>query len=186
MKIKVKFEKYRVILLLLIALVIFSVFFYVFYIPKPITSLDFYGIPIYFRSDLRQAAKVPVYPNEDSVRKELMNSSVQNITFAYKLSNTTEDSYYRIEAFEIAQNLYYGYRVLVKTIPGFDVMNISSYENLSGKIENPVIALVIPTYSNETSVTVTSNHTIFVRAKTLDDFDLATEKLLISALGLKV
>jgi hypothetical protein len=167
-------------------LALFLIFFYIFYVPKPITTWNFYGVILNFRVDLREASKIPVYPSEDVVNTQLMNPLVKNITIVYKPSSPKDNSYYAAEAFEIATKLYYGYRALEYEMPKFITMNVSSYENLPGKIQNPIIALVAPSYSNETAVVVDPGHIVFIKAKNLQEFDLATVKFLMSALRIKV
>jgi hypothetical protein len=186
MQLKLKLTRNRSIFILLLFLAIFSVFFYILYVPKPITAVNFYGVILNFRADLREASKIPVYPSEDVVNTQIMNPLVKNITIAFKPSSPQENSYYAVEAYEIAKTLYYGYRTLEYDIPNFTTMNVSSYDNLAGKIQNPIIALVAPTYSNETSVVVDPGHIIFIKAKNSKDFDLATVKFLMSALRIKV
>jgi hypothetical protein len=176
----------RIIFILLLLIAAFSMFFYIFYVPKPITVWNFYDVMLNFRADLREASKIPVYPSENVVNTQIMNPLVKNITIAFVPSTPKENSYYAIEAFEIATKLYYGYRTLEYEIPSFTTMNVSSYENLSGKIQNPIIALVAPSYSNETVVVVDPGHIIFIKAKSLQEFDLATIKFLMSALQIKV
>ena len=186
MRFKFKITRNRVFFILIFFLIAFSIFYYISYIPKPITSRYFYGIKLNFRADLRQASKIPVYPIEDVVNTELINPLVKNITIVYKFSTPEENSYYAIEAFEIANKLYYAYRVSGYDVPKFITMNVSSYENLPGKIQNPIIALVAPSYSNETAVIADTGHIVFIKAKNLKEFDLATVKFLMSALRIEV
>jgi hypothetical protein len=173
------------IFILLIISAMAAAFFYVFYFPKPITSVDFYGVILNFRADLREAEKIPLYPNESAVNALLMDGSVRNITIAFKPSNE-ENSYFALEATEIVTKLYYAYKTLGHVMPKFMSINVSSYENLSGTPQNPMIALVAPSVSNETDVIVSSNNVISVKAKSFNDFDLATIKMIMAALKIKV
>lgn len=186
MQLKFRLTRNRIIFILLLALAIFSIFFYVFYVPKPITTWNFYGVVLNFRADLREASKIPVYPSEDVVNTEIMNPLVKNITIVFIPSAPKENSYYALEAFEITKTIYYGYRTLEYEMPNFTTMNVSSYENLPGKIQNPIIALVAPAYSNETAVVVDPGHIVFIKAKSLQEFDLVTVKFLMSALRIRI
>jgi hypothetical protein len=186
MKVKFRLTRNKIILLLIFLAVASSIFYYIFYFPKPITSWNFYDVILTFRIDLREADKIPVYPVEGVVNTEIMNPLVKNITIAFIPSTPQENSYYAVEAFEIATKLYYGYRTLEYEIPNFTAINISSYEGLSGKIQNPIIVLVGPLYANETAVVADPGHVIFIKAKKLQDFDLVTEKFLLAALNIKL
>ena len=60
-------------------------------------------------------------------------------------------------------------------------MEVESYEHLPGKIQNPIIAIVPPPYSDETAIR-NEGHVTFLKAKTYEDLDLVTNKLLMIAL----
>jgi len=183
--IKIKIQKRVLIIFFVIIAVSFSVvIFYMSYKPyEPITAVNYYGKIINFRVDLRKADGIPVYPSDSALYLELMHPLVQNITIAVKPVNGTENAYYGIEAFEITK-LLYGY-ARIGTKPGFNAINVSSYEHLPGKIQNPIIALVHPVYSDETAIRI-ENHVIFIKAKNYEEFDLATVKFLIVALGIEL
>jgi hypothetical protein len=155
---------------------------------KPITTLDYKGIPIGFRQDLREAIKVPLYPNDEYLRIGLIHPLVQNITIAFKDVNKTEDPYYSLEGVEIVSKLKVAYGfVNPPTYPNFTAVEVTSYENLPGKIQIPIIALIHPEYANETSVRFDANaHVVYIQGKTHKDFDLATIRFLIAALDIQV
>jgi len=161
---------------------------YFYFGPKPVqplTSIQYYNTVLNFRADLREANKVPVYPYEQAVRNEFMNQLVENVTFVFKPSSGTENAIYRLEIIEIIRNLNIGYS-RIKTAPHFNVVAVSSYDDLFNQtMNNPVIALVGPTYTNETSVTM-GFHTVYIRGTDLRNFDLATEKFLMAALDIKI
>jgi hypothetical protein len=180
---KLKFTKNRIIFILALSVIVFIALYYYFFVPKPITSVQYGNYILNFRSDLREASKVPVYPSEDALYLEMMHGLVQNVTIAFKPTNDG-DAIYSVEAFEITYKLRLGYMIR-NFNPGFNSMNVSSYENLPGKIQNPIIALVHPVYSNETSIRV-EGHVVTIKGKTLEDFDLAVDKFLMVTLGIEV
>jgi hypothetical protein len=86
----------------------------------------------------------------------------------------------------IAYKLRFGY------IPNFNVVNVTSYENLTATSNNSKIALIHPIYSNVTLVRLEDN-VIYIQGKSatsekeqLRNFDLAVVKFLMVALGIKV
>ena len=164
--------------------------------PKPITSWDYRGNTVNFRVDLREADKVPVYPHETGVYLDIMHPLVQNITIAFKDAGSSENPYYVVEEFEIINKMRiaYGYILGTKTesgyiasqdIPTFNAIEVSSYENLPGKIQNPIIALVHPVYANETSVR-NEGHVTVISGKTPHEFDLAVAKFLMVILDIEL
>lgn len=183
-RIRIKISRNQIIFLTATCVSILLVVVYYFYYPKPITSWNYHGHIIGFRADLKEAEKIPVYPSEEAVYKELMNSFVENVTIAFKPADEKENPYYILEEVEIVQKLYLGYKILGYE-PKFNGLPIDSYENLSGTPSNPIIALVHPVYSNETLIEL-KNHIIFVKAKDYKDFDLATIKLIMVALDITV
>jgi hypothetical protein len=157
----------------------------------PLYSLNYHGMKISFRINLRDAKDVKVYPSENAVRDEIMNQFVDNITIVYK-PNESINSHYAVEVFEIVNKLAVAYRLKFGYIPNFNVVNVTSYENLTGSSSNPKIALVHPIYSNETSVRL-DNHVIYIQGQNatswqdqLKNFDLATVKFLMVALGIRI
>jgi len=63
--------------------------------------------------------------------------------------------------------------------------NKTTYDNLPGKIQHPLIAIIHPVYANQTRVFAAPGHVIFVEATSYRGLDLAVGKLLISALKIK-
>lgn len=182
--VKIRITRNRLILLLISLVLISSILFYYMYVPKPILSWDFLGNKVYFRANLREAAKVPVYPNEWHVYNEIVHTLVDNVTFVFKPTDEKGNPYYILEEMEIIQKLKLVYNEL-KINPGFNGHPVESYENLPGKIQNPIIALVHPDFSNETAVIV-KDHVIYIKGKTNRDFDLATIKFLMIAMSINL
>jgi hypothetical protein len=193
-KIKLKFSKNAKIAAVAVTILVLAVaayyaapVLYNVYWPKPITSWNYHGMIVNFRADLRESAKVPVYPGEDYVYLDLVHALADNVTFAYMYVNGTlengvnPNSYYILEIVQIVQNIIPAYEYAWKFTPSFDSMNVTSYENLPGKIQNPIIAIVPPAYSNETAIR-NEGHVTFLKAKTYEDLDLVVTKLLMIAL----
>ncbi|MCS7106303.1 MAG: hypothetical protein NZ942_03235 [Candidatus Aenigmarchaeota archaeon] len=185
-KIKLKISKSRLILIFIIcALLIIS--FNTFKnqeLKKPITSWYYDGYLLEFRSDLREAQKVKVYPSEEAVYQQLFNPKVKNITIAFKSAGERENPYYIIEEMEIIQKLYVAYKKRNIKL-NFNGLEVENYERLYGKEENPIIALVHPVFSNETLIEL-KNHVIFLKAKNYHDFDLVAIKLIMIGLNITV
>ena len=188
---KVKITRQRAILFASILIVSILLALFIQQVKLPIYSLNYYGTKINFRINLREAKDVAVYPSEEAVRDEIMNQFVENITIVYKPYELI-NSHYAVEVFEIVNKLAVAYRLRFGYLPNFNVVNVTSYENLTATPNNPKIALVHPIYSNETSVRLEDN-IIYIQGKNakswqeqLRNFDLATVKFLIVALGIKV
>ena len=180
---KIGFNRNRIIFILALSAIAFAVLYYQFFVPKPITSVQYGNYILNFRADLREASKVPVYPAEDALYREMMHGLVQNVTIAFKPTNG-DDALYAVEAFEITYKLRLGYTVRDFNV-GFNSMAVNSYENLPGKIQNPIIAIVHPVYANETSVRV-DGHVVTIKGKTPGELDLAVSKFLMASLGIEV
>lgn len=189
---KVKITTQRAILLVLILL--FLSLFILLYknLPSQVYSAEYHGVRMNFRVNLKEAKNVPVYPSEYAIKMEIMNPYVENITIAFIPGSGQQNAHYAVETFEITNKLATAFLVSSGYLPNFNVINVTSYQNLTGKIQNPIIALVHPFYSNETSVRL-ENHVVFIAGKNatssseqLRNFDLATVKFLISVLGIEV
>lgn len=183
LKIRIKLKQLKPILIFLS--IIFLLGLYYTLLPKPIYETSYKGTKIMFRADLREAKKIPVYPNEEILRRSLIHPLVKNVTIAF-VPVENENDIYVVNAWEIVMKLYLAYEEIgIK--PKFNGMNISSYENIElyGKIQNPLIVLIHPKYANETAVRV-EDHTILISGKTKHELDLATVKFLIVSLRIKV
>jgi len=178
--VKLKLTRKKILILILIAGIFSGIFLYMKYFPRPITTINYGDRVVAFRQDIREAAKVPVFPTEGYLYNELIHQQVQNITIVFKPVNFSENAYYVLEEFEIIPKLTLAYE-RIRTRPSFNGYAVDSYENLPGKIQNPIIALVHPAYANETAVVV-DGHVIYIKGKTHKDFDLATIKFLLVAL----
>lgn len=161
------------------------------YIPRPIYTYDYNGIPLSFRADLREAAKVPIYPSEGFIYYELRGGLAKNITLVF-IPVEGENAIYSASGFEISYKLGLLFKLLGRNIT-IDTKNVTSYENLPGKIQHPIIALVHPKFSNETSVRLDRGHVIYISGLPGSDpinpyrnFDLAAVKFLMVILGINI
>ena len=182
-KVKIKLNLRLISMLVFSALLIYLIFYF-YQASRPITAYQIDGFKFVFRNDLRKANKIPVYPSEDAVYLKLINPIVKNVTIAFKDAGEKENSLYAVESYEIAYKLTLFYKIKGMEV-GFDSMQVDSYENLPGKIQNPIIALVAPKFSNETAIRI-EDHVIYVKGKNKEEFDLAVIKLLMCALRIKL
>ncbi|MEM5879481.1 MAG: hypothetical protein QXU74_03245 [Candidatus Aenigmatarchaeota archaeon] len=192
MKVRIKISRQKIIFLVSVLLAILLVIKIYPYIPFPIYSINYLGTKMSFRTNLRDAKNIPVYPSEELVYREIMNQLVENITIVFKPGEGEVNAHYALETFEVVNKLAIAYKKRFGYMPNFNVINITNYENLPGKIQNPIIALVHPIYSNETSVKL-DYHVIYIQGKNatssreqLRNFDLAVAKFLMAALDIKI
>lgn len=184
--IKIKVSNRQIILATFLVLLISTGIYVYFQIPQPIKYYEYKGVPIFFRQDLREAAKIEVRPFENGPRLTLLNPLVTNITFVFIPASEGQNGIYLVEEVEIIQKLTVAFAKDGIPLPGFKAVNVTSYENLSGKIQNPIIALVHPEYSNETVVQATTDHVVYIKGKTFKEFDLATVRFLMSIFSINI
>jgi hypothetical protein len=176
-----------------VAALVAASYFYVRFF-EPITVIDYKGVTVAFRADLREAAKVPVYPGESEIYRDTMHQLAKNVTIVFKDAGESGNPYYIVEEVELVNKLRIAYMLTFGTqadtgefvpgdIPTFDAQEVGSYENLPGKIQNPIIALVHPMYANETSVR-NEGHVTYISGRNLKELDLATDRFLMIALGI--
>ncbi|MFH1623193.1 MAG: hypothetical protein ABIA12_01595, partial [Candidatus Aenigmatarchaeota archaeon] len=183
-----------VVIALALAVVLAAVWYvYVLYF-QPITVIDYKGYEIGFRADLRQAAKVPAYPGESEIYRDIMHQLAKNVTIVFKDAGEEGNPYYVVDGIELVSKMRLAYmlafgmqtetgELVPGDVPTFDAREVSSYENLPGKIQNPIIAIVHPMYANETSVR-NEGHVTFISGRNLKELDLATTKFLMIVLGI--
>jgi len=189
-KVEIKLSKNIVRLAAVLVIIVGLLFYYIFFFPKPIKTWDYRGMTLTFRTDLRKADKVPVYPGETEIYLDTMHPLVKNVTIAFK--DVGEYGYYATEAFEITYKMKLAYIHLVGSesgsaaeTPTFNVEVVEEYANLPGKIQNPIIALVHPAYANETAVR-NEGHVTYISGKSYEELDLATTKFLMIVLGIEL
>ena len=188
-------QKIILIAVVIIALAGLSFLAYDTYVVKPSESLSYHYATAFnqtwaFRADLRDAEKVKVTPTDDTIYFELFNIGetpiVKNITIAFKDAGSNENPYYQLQIIELVTKLKKIYESAYQNAdpPTFNAVEVGSYYKLPGKIQNPIIAIVHPKFATETSINL-ENHVITLNAKTHEDMDLVTTKLLMIALQLK-
>ena len=147
---------------------------------------EFAGLKLNFRANLDEAEKIPVYPNETTLRDVILNNNVEEIGIAF-IPNESENSYYLAASYELAYKLtvinkYYFNRV--KPIDSIPVN--SSLEALAiSTPQKPMIMLIGPSKTNSTLVNVVG---YFITAqgrsfeeidKSYNDLDLSVDKILL-------
>ena len=129
-----------------------------------------------------------MYPDNETIYNMLWDFALDNITIVYV--NSSDNNKVQLEAFEIVYKMTLAYQHIAylnnvyKDIP-FGSRVVDSYENLSGTPSNPLIALVPPVLSNET-VVMEKDNVIYIKGKTMEEFDLATVKFLMVALAINL
>lgn len=166
------------------ALVGLLLVYYFFLMPKPMDTYVYKGVPMTFRADLREAAKVPIRPFEDAIFIDTIHPIAKNVTIVFKPAAETENPYYILEEIEVVSKMKIVYDLKGIEI-GFNAVPVESYSNLPGKIQNPIIALVHPVYANETAVW-NENHVTYISGTTYEDFDRATVRFLMAIMQIEL
>ena len=186
----IELTKNQITFIAAISIVIIVVAYAYFYIPRPIYDYEYRGAPLKFRADLREANKVPVYPNDAVLYYEIRGGIPRNLTIVF-MPVEGENSIYSAEGFEISYKLGLMNKILGKEL-AIDAKNISSYQHLPGKIQHPIVALVHPRFANETAVRL-DGHVIYISGLPSNDpanpyknLDLATVKFLMVILGIEL
>lgn len=150
---------------------------------KPVYTVYYKGKAYTFRQDVKAAEKVPVYPNEKTVRNLFWDYKIKNITILYN-PNINASGYYNVEAFEltykISQIYMSAYPLIIQK--NFGGEKIYSYDNITREEGVLKIILIPPPVANDTYVRVGGNK-IFISGKTYKEFDLATIKTILSVMG---
>jgi len=204
-KVKVKLTRNKIIVLSILILALIVWYIYNNYVPKPIYSIDYQGVTLNFRVDLREAMKIPVDPGSNQVAATIGNIWVKNVTIVYKpTGDPDKDKYYSLEAFEIANKLKLGMLANGINDVGIDAKPLSDFNRtdyvlLPGLIQHPLIAIIPPFYANQTRVYVATEHVVYIEAAFAENpypwplsaiiridpyknLDLAVAQFLISAL----
>lgn len=187
MKISIS-TKHLIIWFFVLLVVLSSVYIIYQFAPKHATIYNFFGIEIPFRADIYKANIISVYPDNETIYNMLWDYRLQNITIVFV--NSSDNGKVAVEAFEITHKMTIAYQHIgnlnnVYFDIGFNGREVDSYENLSANSSNIVIALVPPILSNDTLVEE-KNNVIYIKGKTMEDFDLATVKFLMVALAINL
>ena len=186
-EVRIKITKMKIIAFAIIAIVLTVLYISYPYLQKwyqstqPITEINYFGVPMKFREDIRLAKNIEVYPNETYLKSIFRSREIKGITIGI-LNFTNETNIIGVEAVEITFKLssFYSIAALPVVIKGKE---IGSFYEISGNSTNPVIIIIPPAIANETLVKA-ENYTIFISGRTLKDLDLATIKFIAVVLGI--
>jgi hypothetical protein len=208
-KLSLRFSRQQMLIFLaVVGAIVAGVMVYEYYLKNmaPVYMADFEGQPTAFRADLREAVKVKVMPDEDTLYRQIVkpnkvvnNGSIsfrqplRNVTIVFKstIGNKTGPNtmgWYTVEASEIIKKLTTLYQVKYGISINFAVKEVQSYEGLRGGNLAPIIALVHPDIADGTYVDVDKDANVITISggDSLRDFDDATVKFLMVAMGIDV
>jgi len=186
-EIKIKLTKIKIIAFAIIAIA--STILYVslpylqnwYQSSKPLTEINYFGMPMKFREDIRLARDIAVYPNETYIKSIFRNKGIERVTIGI-LNYTNETNVIGVESVEITFKLstFYSLVPMKVAIKGKE---IGSLYEIEGNATNPLIIIIPPSIANETSVKA-ENYTVFISGKSLKELDLATIKFITVVLGI--
>jgi uncharacterized protein YpmB len=193
------------LIIVLIFLVVFSIVGWVVYEnTKPIYQVTFKAnktIILTSEVNLKETKKVPTYPSDEAINSLILGPEVENVLIVFKSS--AYNSLITVEGANLGYNLVFSYYATGRKAGRCEniteiitpererekimicSMEVKDYENIGIDRKNPVIALVPPAFTNETSVEV-KDSVVFIRGKNEKEFKLAVWKFLLAALKIKV
>ena len=148
---------------------------------KPTEYVNYKGQTFYFRDDIKEASKVEIYPDEKTVHDLFWNTNFTNITIIFKPLEKGS-SYYMLESFELTYKLSTIY-ALNGISREFEGLSVDNYDEIINSDNELKIILVHPKLTDKTLVEAKDN-LIFIYAKDYRDFDLATIKTILVAIGI--
>jgi hypothetical protein len=184
MKVKIKPKKILPKILIIIAILsVISIILVVSFRQKLTTAVYYRGKAYTFRQDVKAAEKIPVYPNDKTLRDLFWDYKIKNITILYNPAINTS-GFYQVEAFELTYKLSQIYMSLYPLViqKNFGGQEIASYDNITREEGVLKIVLIPPAVANDTYVRVGGNR-VFISGKTYREFDLATIKTILSVMG---
>jgi hypothetical protein len=203
-KVKLKIAPKKILAIIVIILAIPILYYALVKYVLPITTWNYGGKVVGFRTDLRAAQKVPIIesiPNvndaDQSIRDALIRGDVQNITFLFEPTDDKNNALYVLEETELIKALTVAYvpvaqTELEPTVPNFNAVAVDNYTGITATQLNPKIVLVHPNFGNQTAVRQ-DGYIIYVEAKNTGNFDsnklqfdLATERLMMALLTIKI
>lgn len=204
-KVKLSIEKGTLVLFGVVAVIVAgSIFAYMYYQKNlaPVIFADFEGVDLPFRVDLRQAQKIEVTPNEETLRLMIdkppvvrtpdgvtsFRQTLRNVTIVFKTVPTDNNGWYSVQTTEIIKKMTLLYKGKYGVDLKFEVREVESYDGLRGSNRAPVIALIHPHIANGTYVEADKVGDVIKihGGDTLKDFDLATVKFMMVALNVTV
>lgn len=185
---KISFGKKQLFSLIILILILAGIGGLIYYqtLPKEFKRYNFYGVELEFRSDLRNAKNISVYPDEQSILHKVWDPDIYKINIVYVPTKepSDENSVLGVNAFEIRYKLDVAYRQF-NWINEFTRTELESFENITYTNDTLVIALIRPSLADETAVELNEN-VIYIKGKTPEEFDRATIKFLMVALNITV
>ena len=166
-----------------IALVLLS--YQIYQYVKPVYTIFLEGVPFSFRSDVRKALDVEVFPREEILYDLFSNYKIRNVTILFKPGTPETNALYQLQTIEIVYKLT-RYDNLMRSIfrpkMHFNAEPIDTYDNITREDTILKIILLPPEFSNQTRVTGGGNR-IWVYGKTDKGFDLAVMKAMLSVMN---
>jgi hypothetical protein len=166
--------------ILIIFLIVLSIILLSIYL-RPVEMIRYSGRYFFFRDDIRAAKGIEVHPDEKTIHDLFWNPDVKNITILFN-PNVTESGYYYLETFELTYKLHSMY-VLNGMKKSFEAVDVNTYDNITSSTDVLKIVLIHPQLADKTLVE-RQNNIIFIHAKNYRDFDLATIKTILVAMGI--
>ena len=167
---------YYLLIIVLILVGFISLYIYL----RPVKSVYYSGKQFFFRDSVRAARGIEVYPDEKTLHDIFWNPGIKNITILFN-SQVTESGYYYVETFELTYKLHSMY-MLNRIRKNFNAVDVNTYEDIISSPDLLKIVLVHPQLTDKTLVEGRDN-VIFIHAKNYRDFDLATIKTILIAMG---
>jgi len=171
----------RKIYLFFVLIFLIGLLIYLYYLFRPVTMVTYQGRPFYFRDDVKEAKRIPVYPDEKTVYEMFWDPNFTNVTILFK-PLPKGNQYYSVESFELTYKLS-----IIYAMNGykkqFTAEEINSYDNIRTHDNILKIALIAPAYTNQTHVEGKDN-VIYIHAKDYRDMDLATIKTILVAMNI--
>ena len=186
-EVKIKLTKMKIVAFAIIPIASTILYIFLPYLKdwyqstKPLTEINYFGVPMKFREDIRLARDIVVYPNETYVKSIFRNSNIKGITIGI-LNYTNETNLIGVEAVEITFKLSTFYSLIPMKV-AIKGKEIGSLYEIEGNATNPLIIIIPPSIANETSVRA-ENYTVFIFGKSLKELDLATIKFITVVLGI--
>jgi len=154
---------------------------YLYFLFRPVVSINYKNQTFTFRDDIKAANRIRVYPDEKTVHDMFWNPNLENVTIIFKPLEKGS-GYYLLESFELTYKLSAMY-LLNGMKKNFDALSVDSYDNIESSENVLKIVLVHPQLTDKTLVEGEDN-VIFIHAKDYRDFDLATIKTILVAMGI--
>ena len=155
-----------------------------------------------FRADLREAQKVDVLPSEDVLYSQIVRPpttrgpngqiifrrSLTNVTIVFKEVSRDKMGWYTVQVSEIISKLTALYKGKYGVDLNFGIAQVDSYGEVNGTNAAPIILLVHPEIAEGTYVEADNDRNVITISggDSLKDFDRATVKFLMVALGIEV